>query len=332
MENYQHYIAVDWSMASMAIARMTGQSDKITEREAPTSLAELKTYLKALKGKAILMFEESNNAQWLYTELKDFVERILICDPYRNRLLSEGAKTDKIDARKLVQLLRAGLVKEVYHSGEHFIYVRKLTSHYQDLVRSGVRMKNQRSALFRSYGLDHKKDEFSGDSKIEDFVLAQLDNQIESYQRAKQSYEEKIKSVVKTSQEARLLKDIPGIGDIHAVEILATVVDAKRFPTAGHFLSYCGLITHEKISGGKSYGNRKTHYHRRMKAIFKMATFTCVGEGSNNPVATYYRYLSQKKNYPPYKARHACARKIACYAYGVLKTKTKFKARSFAKE
>jgi len=35
------------------------------------------------------------------------------------------------------------------------------------------------------------------------------------------------------------------------------VVDPKRFPTKGHFFAYCGLIKHDKISGGHSYGKRK---------------------------------------------------------------------------
>ena len=39
---------------------------------------------------------------FLYTELKEYVEKIIVRDPYRNKLLTERAKTDKIDAKKLV--------------------------------------------------------------------------------------------------------------------------------------------------------------------------------------------------------------------------------------
>ena len=78
--------------------------------------------------------------------------KIVICDPYRNRLLSEGAKTDKIDASKLAQLLKAGLMKEVYHSCDKFLYIRRVVSGYEDLVKAGVRLKNQRCALLRACG------------------------------------------------------------------------------------------------------------------------------------------------------------------------------------
>jgi len=63
--------------------------------------------------------------------LKDCVEKLVICDPYRNKLLSEGAKTDKIDAEKLVKLLKADLLKEVFHSGDKFIKLRKIVSGYE---------------------------------------------------------------------------------------------------------------------------------------------------------------------------------------------------------
>jgi hypothetical protein len=46
------------------------------------------------------------------------VARVLVCDPRRNALLKEGNKSDKIDARKLADLLRTGMVRPVYH-GEH---------------------------------------------------------------------------------------------------------------------------------------------------------------------------------------------------------------------
>ena len=63
-------------------------------------------------------FVGSDNRTGLFVPVGN---RFVICDPRRNKLLSEGPKTDKIDAAKLVQLLKAGLVKEVYHSTDKYI-------------------------------------------------------------------------------------------------------------------------------------------------------------------------------------------------------------------
>jgi hypothetical protein len=41
--------------------------------------------------------------------LKPQVQEIVVCNPRRNALLKEGSKSDKVDARKLAELLRAGM-------------------------------------------------------------------------------------------------------------------------------------------------------------------------------------------------------------------------------
>ena len=149
---YDHYIGVDWANTNMVVARITQKRNKLHVRDLQTNIKELQVYLDHLKGTKILTFEETTPAHWLYTELRDHVDEIIVCDPRRNKLLSEGPKTDPIDAKKLAELLKGGYVKAVYHEDHHFIYLRKLVSGYQDAVKALVRLKNQRSAILRSVG------------------------------------------------------------------------------------------------------------------------------------------------------------------------------------
>jgi transposase len=51
----------------------------------------------------------------LYDLLKPQVTNLVVCDPRKNALLKEGNKSDKIDARKLADLLRGGFLRPVYH-------------------------------------------------------------------------------------------------------------------------------------------------------------------------------------------------------------------------
>jgi hypothetical protein len=105
---YDHYIAVDWSQKNMAIARSNQKSKQVHTVDVPSELRDLKDYLCNLKGSKILTIEECPAAQWLYVELSDYVDKVLICDPYRNRLLFDGAKNDVLDAEKLCLLLGMG--------------------------------------------------------------------------------------------------------------------------------------------------------------------------------------------------------------------------------
>lgn len=52
--------------------------------EGPSNLKELKTYLGSLKGRTMITFEESGTAHWLYLQLVDEADRVLICDPFQN--------------------------------------------------------------------------------------------------------------------------------------------------------------------------------------------------------------------------------------------------------
>jgi Transposase len=59
--------------------------------------------------------EEGTCAAWLHDLLKPHVTGVLVCDPRKNALLKSGNKNDRIDARKLADLLRTGLLSPVYH-------------------------------------------------------------------------------------------------------------------------------------------------------------------------------------------------------------------------
>jgi transposase len=319
MERFDHYVAVDWAQSNMAIARMTAKSDKIDVIDVPSSLKELQLYLSRLKGKKYLTFEESTSSQWLYTELKSYAGKIIVCDPYRNHLLKEGAKSDKIDASKMVQLLRAGLLKPVFHSGDEFIYLRKLVSGYQDLVKAGVRLKNQRAALFRANGKLPAK-EGKLDHPAEQFVLDGIDPSIAAFESEKKRYEAEIARLCRKHKMLRNLMTIPGIAEIGSIKIASRIVDPKRFETKSDFLSYCGLIRLERMSGGRSYGKKSSRYCPMMKDVFKYAAVNATLHHVNTSFKQYYDYLIREKNYPAHNARNAVARRVAILTWGVLKS------------
>lgn len=320
---YDHYIAIDWATTNMAIARMTKKSNKINVIDVPSNIKELQFYLKTLKGTKILTIEETTTSQWLYAELIDHVDKIFICDPHRNRLLMDGPKTDKIDASKLVQLLKAGLMKEVYHSMDKFLYLRRIVSGYEDLIKMGVRLQNQRYALLRICGKNgYEKKDIELSFQSEQFVLESLDKQITAYEEEKQNYEKEFKKLAQKYPEIRHQKSLPGIGDIHAVKIVARVVTPWRFSSKGHYLSYAGLIKLEKISGGKSYGKKNPRHCRQLKNVYKMGVIAAIG--GNNPINDYYEHLIMDKGYPPYQARHKACRRLAILSFGILKSGEKY--------
>lgn len=325
MEKYNHYVAVDWAQKNMAIARLTPQAKKPDVIDVPASVRDLKLYLNALTGSKILTVEESSTSQWLYTELVDHVDEIIICNPLRNRLLSHGPKNDIIDASKLVLLLRNNLLDPVFHSSSEYFQLRKLTSGYGSVIKNGVRLKNQRAALFTSVGKNKKRDSLKND--YEKFVLAKFDELINANEKQVDSFVAEFKKIKKTNSLIKNLTTIPGIQERSAVKLLAVVIDPQRFSDKGKWLSYCGLVTHKKMSGGRSYGKRPPQYSREAKSVFKIAAMACIHLcKEDSPFRRYYDLL-RSKGTAEYNARHAVARRIAVITLGVMKNNKPFEDR-----
>ncbi len=317
MARYDNYVAVDWSINNMAIAMMKKGSGKLRVADVPSNILELKRYLKGLPGKTVVTFEESTGAHWLYLELKGIVERVIVCDPFKNKLLSDGPKTDKIDATKLVELLKGGLLTEVFHADDEELYkLRRLVAAYDDVIKHGVRSQNQRHSLIRGLGSD--ADRLDDASK---FISEFLDRNISLYEETKSAYEAEFDKWRKKNRSIKALASLDGIGPIRAAKILAAVIEPKRFSTTGRYLAYCGLVRVEKTSGRKKYGTRKPHYNRTLKGIYNGAAMTVInGDG---PIREYYDYLL-KKGIAEHNARVAVARYIARLSLGIMKSNEKY--------
>jgi hypothetical protein len=149
----EKYIGMDVHQATISVAVLDDRGKLIMECILETKAATMVEFLKGLQGSLSVTFEEGTSAAWLHDLLKPHVSRLVVCDPRKNALLKEGSKSDRIDARKLAELLRGGQLSPVYH-GEHGLRtLKELARSYltisQDLVRVMVRVK----ALYRSWAI-----------------------------------------------------------------------------------------------------------------------------------------------------------------------------------
>lgn len=106
---------VDSRITELAILGERDQEPKYLR--VPTAIPPLRETLNAIHGYKILIIEEGTMAGWLYRNLHPLVDEMIVCDPRRNKLVSEdGDKDNRIDGRKLAELSRAGMLRKVYHS------------------------------------------------------------------------------------------------------------------------------------------------------------------------------------------------------------------------
>src|SRR5215467_345851 len=109
------YIGMDVHKETISIAVMNGDGKLVMESIIETKASTILQCIQGLHGDLHVTFEEGTWAAWLYDVLKPQVTKVVVCNPRKNALLKNGNKGDKIDARKLADLLRGGFLRPVYH-------------------------------------------------------------------------------------------------------------------------------------------------------------------------------------------------------------------------
>jgi hypothetical protein len=118
-----------------------------------TKAATIPDFIRGSNGSPSVTFEEGTVASWLYDLLKPPVTELIVCDPRKNALLKGGNKNDKVDARKLSELLRAGMLSPVYHGEQGVHTLKELARSYLTLTKDLTRVMNRIKGLYRSWGI-----------------------------------------------------------------------------------------------------------------------------------------------------------------------------------
>jgi len=147
------YIGMDVHQATTVVAVLDANGKVIWETIIPTQAGPIIEMLESLSGTLHVTFEETTQADWLYEVVRAHVAEVVVCDPRRNKLLSEGSKADKVDARRLAELLRVGMLRSVYHGNEGTRQLKQLARAYQTLLSDTQRTMARIKAMYRSRGI-----------------------------------------------------------------------------------------------------------------------------------------------------------------------------------
>src|SRR5499427_6933059 len=124
--NGEKYIGLDVHQATISVAVMDWMGKLIMESILETKASTILEFLGGLRGTLSVTFEEGTWAGWLYDLLKPHVAKLVVCNPRKTALLKDGNKSDRIDARKLAELLRLNNLKSVYHGETGVRMLREL--------------------------------------------------------------------------------------------------------------------------------------------------------------------------------------------------------------
>src|SRR5881296_4691981 len=147
------YMGMDVHQAMTVVVVLDADGKVILETMVATEAAPIIRLVQSLSGPLHVTFEETTQAAWLHDVIRHFVTEVVVCDPRRNKLLAEGSKTDKVDARKLADLLRTGMLRRVYHGNQGGRRLKQLVRAYETLSTDTRRTMVRIKAIYRSRGL-----------------------------------------------------------------------------------------------------------------------------------------------------------------------------------
>jgi transposase len=334
------YIGMDVHQAMTVIAVLDAEGKVVLETMVSTEAAGLIRFVQSMSAPLHVTFEETTQSAWLYEVLRSFVAEVVVCDPRRNKLLGEGSKGDKPDARKLADLLRTGMVRSVYHGHEATRKLKELVRGYETLSSDTQRTMVRIKAIYRGRGIRTPGRSVYQPTQHEEWlkllsepgVRQRMDWLYKQLDQLRPLRREAKRAMLAESREHRavgLLRTIPQLGAIRAAVIVATVDTPHRFRTRQQLWSYSGLgvVTHMsaeyEMKDGRAVRSRKPiatrglnhNCNRRMKEVFIGAA---TGGSQTEPYRGYLQAL-EKKGIRKEMARLTLARKIAAIALRIWK-------------
>ena len=246
------YIGMDVHKESISIAVRNSVGKVVMECVIETKASMILQFIDGLRGDLQVTFEEGTSAAWLYDLLKPHVTKLVVCDPRKNKSMREGNQNDKIDARRLAELLRLDHLTPVYH-GEHGLRtLKELVRSYLTITKDLSRVMTRVKAIYRSWAIPctgkqvyarcHRAEWLAkisepGVRRRAEFYYQQLD----ALRVLRQEARRDLLTESKKRKAWKRLCEIPAIGPIRAAVLLGILQTPHRFRTKRQLWTYSGL-------------------------------------------------------------------------------------------
>jgi transposase len=314
-----HYIGIDLHKRTLVVAvenerGPVGRSRRFDCRE---ELAIAKAFRRLRPFRAVI--EASSSYRWLYDLLEPLGE-VVLAHPLRLRAIAAArAKTDKLDAALLAQLLRGDLVPEAYVPPQPYQVLREVTRTRARLGHRATLAKNQVHALLRGRNLHppYRKvftkggqrwlagqDLGVGGNLMRDELLRRLDY----FERERLGLDDHLALLASQFPQVEALAGLHGVGRYSALLIVAEIGEPERFRDPRQVGAYAGLTPRVHQSGEQAWHGQITKQGSPwLRWILVQAAVKIVRK--DRALGNLYRRVRRRSG--PKRARVAVARKLA---------------------
>ena len=230
-----------------------------------TTPAALKVLAQSLGPEDQVAIEATANALAIARLVEPHVGRVVLANPKAVRESSRRAKTDRVDAKVLAQLLAVGFLDEVWTPDEAARTRRRLISRRCALVRQRTREKNaihaalQRNLVSKApmsdvFGVKGRQwlAQRTGELPLDEQLSVQAGlRQIDFVDQELAQLDKILAADALSDADSLRLMTLPGINAVTATALRGAIGDVKRFPTPRHLVGYLGLDPRVRQSGSE---------------------------------------------------------------------------------
>jgi transposase len=325
------YAAIDIHKQVFQVAVLDPESGEVVEERFPADRAALGEWAARWEGQvAAVAVEATTGWRWVWRELEAIGLDVRLAEPVQARALRgrrRGAKTDRLDARWLAELLARELLPESWIPPEEIQELRDRTRLRKALADDRRRWAQRlhaflahegwscsRSRLLTAEGLrwaGSLKLSAHGRRHVESLlaVIAAIEAQLDDV-------DAELRRFARTDARCQALQSIYGVGPILACHLLAEIGRALRFRRAQQITRLAGLDPVVEESGetrrrGKLAKAGSPHLR------WALSEAAVHAHRATAPDLELYRAVKERRHSAA--ARLTVARKIGKRAYHVLR-------------
>ncbi len=252
----------------IGLNKKTDPEDKIETYKLENEPQKIRKFFKPLRDCVKVCYEAGPCGYKLYRQLTDMG---IYCEVIAPTLIpksrTDKIKTDKRDAKRLTKLFRQNALTKIRvpdKTEESERAIIRVREQYSEKIR---RVKHQIGKFLVYRGIKYDagikwtqrymkwlNKVVLGMNELDNIILINYINELIYLEELRTDMDKKIEELSelpKYKDKVKKLKSFRGIKTYTSMALLTTVIDFKRFPTAGHFMSYIGLTPSEYSSGGK---------------------------------------------------------------------------------
>jgi transposase len=258
------------------------------------SVSRLEDWIpKHLTPQDAVVLEMTVNTWKMHDLLVPYVHSVTVVHPPHVALIVRAqVKTDKKAALSLAQLHAAGLLPAVWVPPQEVRELRALVAQRRKMVNLGTMVKNRLHAVLHRHHLaapegldlfDPRTRPWWESLPLSALQLVRLQSDLDSLEFARSQVkrlEACLKEFAANDPRMPLLAQLPGVGLLNAITILAAIGDISRFPDAKSLVGYAGLGARVHISG-------MTHTTGRITKAGRRDLRTAMVEAANHAIQSH---------------------------------------------